>query len=161
MTRIRRGYVWVLAPVVALSACTSTVPMQAAPDANNPKCANVIVRLPSSLLNEPMRNTNAQATGAWGAEPSIRLTCGVTPSGPTATLCYPVKGIDWLEDATRKPKYTFTTYGRTPAVQVTIDSTPVRGQTTAILDHLANAVGTIAQRSRCLNVNDLSGTPSG
>ncbi len=147
-----------LAVSLFLSACAPTVAMLPARDAVNPKCADVIVRLPATLLGQSMRTTDAQATGAWGDGPSITLRCGVEPPGPTVTLCYAVKGIDWLEDSSRKPIYTFTTYGRNPAVQVTIDATPVQGQTTLVLDRLAVAVRMIAQRSRCININDLPTT---
>jgi hypothetical protein len=150
-----------IAVVLSLNACTSIVAMLPARDAVNPKCADVIVRVPPSILGQAIRNTDAQATSAWGSEPSITLRCGVDPPGPTVVLCYPVNGIDWLEDRSHAPHYVFTTFGRTPAVQVTIDGPAVQGQTTSVLDSLAGSVGMISQHSRCVNLNDLSPTSGG
>ena len=73
----------VLAAVVALSACAGTVAMEAAPDANDPACADVSVRLPQTIAGQDRRWTDAQATGAWGDPAAVLLTCGVTVPGPS------------------------------------------------------------------------------
>lgn len=49
-----------------LTGCSGDVPMIPADDANNPACADVIVRLPSTVDGLDRRYTNAQSTGAWG-----------------------------------------------------------------------------------------------
>ncbi len=128
-----------------LSACAPTVALTPAADATNPRCADVIVHLPGSVAGQSLRQTDAQATGAWGDPAAIILRCGVTPPGPTSAQCATIKGIDWIVDDTKKPVYTFTTYGRTPAVQVVVDSKLTQGQGTIVLDTLSNAVGFIAQ----------------
>ncbi|HAQ60217.1 MAG TPA: DUF3515 domain-containing protein, partial [Microbacterium sp.] len=56
----------VLVAAAGLSGCTSAVSMQPARDANDPLCAEVSVRLPASIDNQERRQTDAQATGAWG-----------------------------------------------------------------------------------------------
>ena len=57
---------------------------------------------------------------AWG-DPPIIARCGVPPIGPTTDQCIDVSGIDWvahrLTDGVR-----FTTYGRTPAIEVLVPS---------------------------------------
>ena len=142
--------------VVGISGCAPTVAMQPAVHSTDPRCADVIVRLPASVAGFPARNTDAQATGAWGSPTAALLTCGVKPLGPTEDLCYTVRGIDWVEDSSREPIYTFTTFGRTPAVQVVVDGKTTNGQGTIILDALANAVGSIPAdpKTRCTTVID-------
>ena len=66
---------------VSLAGCAAIVPLEPAPDANNPGCAEVIVRLPERVAEQPQRETNAQATGAWGSPASILLHCGVSVPG--------------------------------------------------------------------------------
>ena len=146
-----------LAPLLllTLAACTPTVALEPAADATNPKCADVIVHLPTTVATYGIRQTDAQATSAWGTPAAVLLRCGVKQTGPTADLCYSVKGIDWVEDSSRKPTYVYTTFGRKPAVQVVIDSKLTDGQGTIILDALASAVGEIKQNKHvCTTVID-------
>lgn len=125
--------------------------MQPAEDANNPACAEVIVRL-STVADLEKRETNAQATAAWGTPAAVLLTCGVTPPGPTTLPCVSVNGIDWIEDDADAPLYRYTTYGRNPAVQVAIDSEAVSG-TTALVD-LASPVSKIPASGACTDLSD-------
>lgn len=143
-----------------LVGCSPTVALEPAADATNPGCAEIIVRLPTSVADQPIRETNAQGTGAWGTPTSVLLRCGVTPPGPTTDTCFTVKGIDWLRDESKAPRYVFTTFGRTPAVQVVVDSDLTKGQGTIILDELANAVGSIDQTRQCLSREDVLGDSS-
>ncbi|MCU1507361.1 MAG: hypothetical protein QOG18_102 [Microbacteriaceae bacterium] len=153
---LKRVAVAAFAPLLllALSACAPTVALTPAADATNADCANVIVHLPQSVAGKAIRQTDAQATSAWGDPAAIILRCGVTPPGPTTDICYTVKGIDWVIDSSKQPVYTFTTYGRDPAVQVVVDSTLTSGQGTIVLDELANPVSFIAQSKthKCENV---------
>jgi hypothetical protein len=144
---LKRLAVIAIAPLllVALSACAPTVALTPAIHATNAKCADVIVHLPQSIASKAIRQTDAQATSAWGDPAAIILRCGVTPPGPTTNVCYTVKGIDWIIDDSKQPVYTFTTFGRNPAVQVVIDTTLTKGQGTIVLDELSNSVGFIAQ----------------
>jgi hypothetical protein len=116
------------------------------------------VRLPDAVADAPRRETDAQATGAWGDPASVLLSCGVEPYGPTTLPCDNVNGIDWIRDDSDAPTYVFTTYGRTPAVQVVVDSEAVSG-TSALVD-LEAAVASIPQTEACLNADDVLGTPS-
>jgi hypothetical protein len=98
--------------------------MEPAAAADEAACAAVTVRLPASVAGEARRWTDAQATGAWGDPASILLTCGVPVPGPSTLRCQSVEGVDWLIDDSREAEdlFTFTTYGRDPAVSVFFDN---------------------------------------
>lgn len=154
----------VLVPLalVLLSACSPVVALDPAPDATNPKCASIIVVLPKSVASQPYRETNAQATAAWGNPASILLRCGVTVPGPSTLPCVTVSGIDWLYDASGAPNYVFTTFGRDPATQVIINGKESSG-TNALVD-IATAVGNVKATRQCTSPDDVLGqlgpTPS-
>ncbi|QAY73773.1 DUF3515 domain-containing protein [Agromyces protaetiae] len=141
-----------------LAGCSQTVPFDAAPEASDTACADVVVRLPDAVADLAKRETNAQGTGAWGSPAVVLLRCGVTPPGPTTDRCVTVDGVDWVIDETDAPRYRFTTYGRTPAVEVVVDGDAVSG-TTAITD-LASAVSAIPPGDGCVGADelDLDGT---
>lgn len=140
------------AAALALTGCAQAVPMDPAADASDPDCAAVVVRLPDAIAKDtdaeqPERETNAQGTGAWGSPASVLLRCGVPTPGPTTDRCVTVNGIDWVIDESDPPNYRFTTYGRTPAVEVLVDNDVVSG-TTAITD-LSGAVSVIPADDAC------------
>lgn len=128
--------------------------MQPAADAVNPACADIIVRLPTTVADQPERETNAQATGAWGDPAAVLLTCGVTAPGPTTLPCVNINGIDWIEDDSEAPKYRYTTYGRDPATEVYIDSELVSGSTTLV--DVATAVSAVPATKQCLGADDVT-----
>lgn len=147
-TRTRSALVALAAALsLALSGCAGQVPMTTAKDANNPECAKVIVRLPDKVADQAKRETNAQSTGAWGTPAAVLLTCGVTVPGPSTLPCVSVNNVDWIEDDSQAPLYRYTTYGRTPAVQVVIDSAKVQGTTTLV--DLHNAVSVLPSKTTC------------
>lgn len=157
ITRTRTALVAVAAALMlTLSGCAGQVPMQTAKDANNPECAKVIVRLPDKVADQDKRETNAQSTGAWGNPAAVLLTCGVTVPGPSTLPCVSINGIDWIEDDSQAPLYRYTTYGRTPAVQVVIDSAKVQGTTTLV--DLQSAVSVVPAKNSCTSYSQqLSG----
>ena len=112
-----------LAGAAALSAvlagCATTVHLEPAADANNPACANVSVRLPESVGGLDRVFTDAQATGAWG-DPTVVLRCGVEPPAPSALVCTTIGGVDWLVLDQEEERQRLVTFGRDPAVEVTI-----------------------------------------
>lgn len=122
-----RSLALLLAVGVALTGCAGTVSMQPAESANDPLCADVSARLPGTVAGLDRRWTDAQATGAWGDPAAVLLTCGVTPPGPTTLPCQEVGAVDWIIDESDAPMYRFTTYGRTPAVEVYLDYDVVSG----------------------------------
>ncbi|MEO6942088.1 MAG: DUF3515 family protein [Terrimesophilobacter sp.] len=158
-TFIRRALDLALASalLLGLAACAQAVPMTPAPDATNPECANVIVRLPDAIDNNVKRTTDAQATGAWGNPAAILLRCGVAVPGPSTLLCVTLQGIDWLRDDSGAPNYVFTTFGRDPAVEVIINGNEASG--TNALIALSNAVGSIPATHACTNPDDVLGIP--
>lgn len=153
--RVRRLAVSLVAlGAFTLTGCAGAVPLEPAADANDPACAAVTVRLPDAVGELQKRETTAQATGAWGDPAAVLLHCGVPPIGPTTLPCFEVNGVDWVRDSSDAPRYRFTSYGRTPAVEVVIDNEHASGS--ALLD-LSGAVSVIEQTSRCLNAEDVTG----
>jgi hypothetical protein len=143
-----------LAPLLlVLAGCAPVLALEPADDATDPACAEVIVRLPDTVGALSARETNAQGTGAWGEPASVILRCGVPSPAPTATLpCLTVDGIDWLRDDADEPNYVFTTYGRTPAVEVIVDGNEVSGL--SALTDLATAVSYIPADRACVAPED-------
>jgi len=164
-------------PALLVGGCVSAVPVTAATYATDPACASLILATPDSLGDGlGRRQTTAQATTAWG-DPAIVLRCGVEPPGPTTVRCETVTSadgtsIDWLVvqdvaggtgDATPTPTagptpgvgapsdWTFTTYGRVPAVEVFVPAAVAQQRSTTFLDGLGEAIAahTTQQRS-CL-----------
>lgn len=139
--------------MLALTGCTPAVSMDPAEDATNPECADVVVRLPDALGEDNIRETNAQGTGAWGDPSSVLLFCGVPTPGPTTARCLNISGVDWIEDPSKAPVYSYTTYGRTPATKVVIDSTKASGGD--VLPLLSEAVEEIPAKSACVGPEDV------
>jgi len=121
-----------------LSGCAPIVTMHPAPDANNPDCAAVIVRLPADVGGLAKRQTDAQATGAWGDPDQVVLTCGVAVPAASELPCID-KGVFWLRDDSKENYWLFTSFGRDPAVDVAIDRDIVSGPG-VVLEDLENAV---------------------
>lgn len=136
----------------ALSACANPVPMEAAVDANDPACANVIILLPDTVAGLERRTTNAQSTGAWGNPSGVELRCGIEPSGPTTDTCWNVNGVDWIIDDSNAPIYRFEAYGRSPGLEVYVDNELASG-TSTVTDLTATA-NRLPQERKCLNVTD-------
>ena len=141
--------IWVLALPLLLTGCAATVVMPAAPLANDPGCAEVIVRLPSETDGQTKRTTNSQSTAAWGEPVAITLTCGLEPVMVSAHPCITAGDVDWIVDDSDKPNYTFISFGRTPATAVTIDSTKSSGAN--VLEDLGQAVQFTKQSKKCLD----------
>ncbi|HEY9593736.1 MAG TPA: DUF3515 family protein, partial [Spirochaetia bacterium] len=118
----------VLAIAVAarlVGGCASAVPVDPATHATDPDCASLILATPDRLGDGlDRRRTTAQATTAWG-DPAIVLRCGIEPPGPTTDRCETVTtpdgpSVDWLVVQDDQDAWTFTTYGRVPAVEVLV-----------------------------------------
>ncbi|QIK62169.1 DUF3515 domain-containing protein [Leucobacter viscericola] len=135
-----------------LTGCAGEVPMEPAKDANNPACADVTVRLPKTVAGLDKRTTNAQATGAWGDPPSVQLKCGIKPSGPTTDSCVNVNGVDWIIDESAAPIYRFEAYGRTPGLEVFVDSKKVSG--TDVVTDLSAVAKQLPQERKCTSLTD-------
>lgn len=142
--------------LLTLTACSSTVALEPAKDANNPLCAEVTVRLPDAVAGEDRRWTDAQATGAYGDPASVFVSCGVTVPGPTSELqCITLEGIDWLVDESQAPMMRMTTYGRKPAVQVFVDTEVVSANDALSNAGIVSGVRMIPATSACTEPNEL------
>lgn len=130
-----------------LTACSPAVSLNAADDANNPGCAEVMVRLPDKVDLQVRRNTDAQSTAAWGEPASVLLRCGIPPLTVSTLPCVTVQDIDWLVDDSKAPSYRFITFARTPSTEVIVDSKSVSGS--SVLDELASATARGKVSRRC------------
>lgn len=136
-----------------LTGCAGDVPMTPAENANDPACANVTVRLPDTVAGLKKRTTNAQATGAWGDPSGVELRCGIEPSGPTTESCVSVNGVDWIIDDSQAPLYRFEAYGRSPGLEVIVNSEQASG-TDAVVD-LGAVAKVLPQKHHCTSPQDL------
>ncbi|GLJ79073.1 DUF3515 family protein [Microbacterium imperiale] len=105
-----------------LGGCAGTVAVPAAPQANAPECAEVMVRLPDSVAGAERRWTDSQSTAAWGDPTTVIFSCGVPSPGPTTLRCESVAGVDWVIDESEAPRFRVTTFGREPAVELFFDT---------------------------------------
>ena len=141
---------------VLLSGCSPIVALKPAPHANDTACADVIVRLPQTVQNLPRRETDAQATGAWGDPAQVLLRCGVAVPSASDLPCVSVDDQDWLRDDSNKPSYVFTSYGRTPAIAVVVDQSKLTPG--LVLSDLSSVVAFTKPNGRkCLSVEDSLG----
>ncbi|CAN5346767.1 hypothetical protein BH11ACT5_BH11ACT5_24630 [soil metagenome] len=109
----------------------------------------MIVRLPDDVTGLAIRETNAQATGAWGSPAQILLRCGVATPAPSSLPCAEYGGVDWLLDDTAAESYVVaTTYGRNPSVEVIVSKDLDRPA--EALAAISKAVGVIAAARQCL-----------
>jgi len=95
----------------------------------------------------------SRATAAWGSPASVLLHCGVPVPGPTTERCISIDEVDWVEDASDEPIYTYTSYGRDPATEVPIDSSLVSASTA--LTELTPAVAALPAQGGCVGAEDV------
>jgi hypothetical protein len=148
MSRLAALSAAAIALTLSLSACSPTVSLEPAADANNPGCADVIVRLPDAVDGQERRTTNAQSTAAWGNPATAILRCGIEPVEISTLPCVTANGVDWIIDESAKPSFRFISFGRTPALEVIVDSENAVGVN--VLDSLAQAVKSIEATKRCI-----------
>lgn len=142
----------ITASLLILTGCAPMVTLEPAGQANDPECAEIIVRLPDELAGEPKRRVNAQSTAAWGEPVSVILRCGLEPVEVSALPCVSATEIDWLVDDANAPSFRFISYARFPATEVIIDSTKLAGVT--VLEQLAGSVGVIPATKRCTELTN-------
>lgn len=124
-----------------------TISLEQAEDANNPACADVGVRLPDKVANFAKRETNAQSTAAWGNPSAVIYRCGLPEVKASDLVCVTSSDIDWLIDDSKRPAYRFITFGRSPAVEVIVDTKQISGVTA--VDQLATAIAKIPATNHC------------
>ncbi|MGV8977324.1 MAG: DUF3515 domain-containing protein [Cellulomonas sp.] len=147
--------------VLVLAACAPAASVAEAPHGDDPVCASVVLALPDRLGDLPRLHTTSQASAAWGtATVPVVLRCGVEVPGPTTVHCVSVQtpdgpSIDWLavpDDAASQgtTAWTFTTYGRDPAVEVRVPAAVASTRSTAFLDTIGPAIAKVAATRACL-----------
>ena len=161
-TRTRAaGAALVVLATVGLAGCAPGVAVQPAPFAADPVCASIVLALPDELGDGlEQLDTTAQATTAWGtAQAPVVLRCGVEPPAPTTDRCVTVSGVggasvDWLvvpdDPDAESTSWTLTTYGRVPAVEVSIPATVAAERSTSFVDRLGPAVAQVEPTRACL-----------
>lgn len=161
MDTLRRPLRWTAIAGVAvalaagLTGCTNAVSMAPAPSADTAACAAVQVRLPTTVGNDlPLRETNAQSTAAWGDPAAALYHCGVAVPTVSDLPCFSQGGVDWIRDD-RGAQVVYTTFGRSPAVQVVIDS---KRTTNQVVQDLSDVVSILPKDGhRCLDPSDVQG----
>ncbi|WP_344104122.1 DUF3515 family protein [Myceligenerans crystallogenes] len=143
------------AAVTITAACAPVIGVEAAPEAADPECASVVLALPDALAEDLVRiDTNSQATAAWGAPgAAVTLRCGVEPPGPSAQ-CQSVEGadgtsVDWIVATDDEGTWSFTTYGREPAVEVVVPPAVMKDHTSSFVIDLAGAVSQVEPERTC------------
>ncbi|MCH8559456.1 DUF3515 domain-containing protein [Nesterenkonia sp. LB17] len=134
-----------------ISGCASTATVEAAPDAANPDCADVMLMVPEVLGDHELRPTTSQGTAVWGDPSQVVMRCGVVPPGPSAEHCVGADGVDWLALEEDEQTWRLVTYGRDPAVEVLLNLDEV-GSSTAMLG-LAPAVQQVEQTRACTTLD--------
>ncbi|KPI28863.1 Protein of unknown function DUF3515 [Actinobacteria bacterium OK074] len=122
-----------------------------APHADAPACARIAKSYPAVLGGH--RRTDTSSTpgiAVWG-DKAVVLRCGLTPPAATTDPCVAVDGVDWVyrQSASRDGRKVIITYGREPAVEVTLSTqdTAVDG---ALVD-LSGLVRPIRQHDHCID----------
>lgn len=106
--------------LLSTAACASTASVEAAPEAADPACADVMLALPETIGDHDLRQTDSQSTAVWGDPAAAVLRCGVQPPGPSTERCVSADGVDWLS-VEEDENWRLTSYGRDPAVEVVLD----------------------------------------
>lgn len=162
MTARRLSYVAAIAVSFSLTACGTVHAPIGAADPTNPECANIIVSLPDRVLGLERTETTSQSTAAWGhGDSAIILRCGVTPPPPTTDLCTTIESrtgttIDWIvKEQSQSQTVLMTTYGREPAIDISIPRKVAPDQPSAAAIEVSGLVSKIPQKSRCLAATDV------
>jgi len=148
----------------ALAGCSSTVATTPGPHATDPVCAQVVLATPDVLADGLERSrTDAQATTAWSdGSAAVVLRCGVEPLEPTTDRCETVESadgssVDWVvvasdPDDEQSSDWRFTTYGRVPAVELTVPAQIARTYSTSFVDRLGAAVQHTQRERGCVGL---------
>lgn len=144
--------------LAAVAGCTPPVTVPVAPEAQLPDCARIVLALPDELAGMDRRQTSSQATRAWGADNPITLRCGVEPPSPTTETCTTAddlqgNSVDWVSIEGERG-WTFTTYGRHPAVEVFVPAAIADERSTSFLLDLGPAMQRVEATRHCIGLTD-------
>lgn len=140
--------------LLALTGCATAASVEAAPHAQDPACADVMLTLPEEIGDYSQRPTTSQATSVWGDPLAVVLRCGVEPIGPTEHPCVAPAGVDWVwidhEDHVQ-----LISFGREPSVEVLLDGEHLSENTTMNAQFaLSEPVSGIEQTRECTDMLD-------
>ncbi|MYY84883.1 DUF3515 family protein [Streptomyces sp. SID335] len=127
-----------------------------APHAANAKCDDVTAKTPENVHGHDRDWFTGEGVEAWG-DHEVILRCGVTEPTPNINLCITANGVDWVLDEKRLAKdgvAVLTTYGRSPAVEVTYHG--AREEAAGVVASLNSAVKWIPQESKCIGASDIN-----
>lgn len=155
----RFGALAAVAALGGLTACASAAPVEPAPEAHDPACAEVMLLLPEEIGEFTQRPTTSQATAAWGDPSAVVLRCGVEPIGPTQHPCVAPGGVDWVW-IEQDDYVQLISYGREPSVEVLLDGDQLTENTTMNAQFaLSEPVSRIEQTRECTDLLDTPGEP--
>lgn len=141
-----------------LSGC-GAVTVPAGPDAADPACARIMQGAPVTMLGEARHETSSQSTAAWGSgQDTVVLRCGVSPPPPTTQQCTRLSDkdgvdVDWIVTES-DGIVTFTTFGRVPAVDITVPRSLAPDQPSAVPLEMNRVVSSIEATDHCVGPGD-------
>ncbi|MFD3585705.1 DUF3515 family protein [Streptomyces sp. NPDC058683] len=139
------------AGLVAYELSSPVFGLAQGPLAKDPACARIAGRYPDRLGGAGRDPVTFEGLAVWGRG-TVELRCGLTPPAPTTDACVSVDGVDWVwreqaGDRTGDRTY-LVTYGRSPAVEVSIADSVTRLD--AVLLDLSHLVAPIGAGAGCL-----------
>ena len=145
---------------LGLAAC-GTVRVPAGEAAADPTCADIVLGAPPQVLGLDRAETSSQGTVAWGSgEDTVVMRCGVTPPGPTTDQCTTLADeneieVDWVVKEIEGDTFLYTTYGREPAIDVSVPRSAAPDQpSAAALDLTQVITRNIEATARCIGPGD-------
>ena len=145
---------------LGLAAC-GTVRVPAGEAAADPTCADIVLGAPPQVLGLDRAETSSQGTVAWGSgEDTVVMRCGVTPPGPTTDQCTTLADeneieVDWVVKEIEGDTFLYTTYGREPAIDVSVPRSAAPDQpSAAALDLTQVITRNIDATARCIGPGD-------
>ena len=145
---------------LGLAAC-GTVQVPAGEAAADPVCADIVLAAPPQVLGMDRVETSSQGTAAWGSgEDTVVMRCGVTPPGPTTDQCTTLADeneieVDWVVKEIEGDTFLYTTYGREPAIDVSVPRSAAPDQpSAAALDLTQVITRNIEATARCIGPGD-------
>ncbi|GAB7190553.1 hypothetical protein NUM3379_12590 [Kineococcus sp. NUM-3379] len=157
---LRAGVVLAVAAAAAAALLWGRGPaVEPGPDGASPACAALLSDLPADLDGRRRSPLAVAGAVAWNGS-EVLLRCGVVPPGPSPQRCVSMTSgdgraeVDWLIDAQTATATRAVTFGRTPAVEVTVRGS---GQAAAdVLAALVPQVATLPRERRCTALSEVA-----
>lgn len=133
--------------LATLAGCSEgSVSVQPAPQASSAACAGALRHLPATVLGRSRVALDVPGAAEWG-KPAIVARCGLPEVAPTTLPCLTVDAVDWVIDDRHDP-IVFTTFGRSPALEVGVPVSYGRSNASAALADLAAVAGALPRTQR-------------